>query len=354
MRIAIHDSTIGKSFNFAPRWIKSAKEIGIEVLCIDFKKYNTIKNICGCDGAMWHWAHFPDDKQSAPKILDAIESGLRIPVFPNKETRWHYDEKIAQNYFFDAISAPKIKTWIFWNMDEALEFVEEAEYPLVFKLSVGAGSANILKVESKEEAIKLVELIFGVGLQPYSFNEFNKKEQQQGGNNIYDDQMNHPLNYKTQANLWDININSPFHRYYMIQKNYVYFQEFLPENKYDIRITIIGNRAFGFIRHNRANDFRASGSGIIDYDMSKIHTDAVDIAHRISMDNNFQSMAYDFLYDKTGKVVISEISYCYQNLAIYNCPGYWDREQKWHEGHIWPEEAQLIDFIHYVKNGQLI
>ena len=44
-------------------------------------------------------------------------------------------------------------------------------------------------------------------------------------------------------------------------KDYVYFQKFLPNNKYDIRIVVIGDRAFGFIRYNRENDFRASGSG---------------------------------------------------------------------------------------------
>lgn len=354
MKIAIHNSAREMPFNFAHRWIKYAKETGIDVLCIDFKKNNISDKIRGCNGAMWHWSHFPDDKQSAPKILDALETGLHIPVFPNKETRWHYDEKIAQNYFFDAIRAPKIKTWIFWNKDEASEFVETAEYPLVFKLSVGAGSANILKIENKKEAVKLAELMFGTGFQPYSFNEFDINKKHQSGNPDFDDPMNHRINYESQASFPGINADSPFHRYYMIQKNYIYFQEFLPGNKYDTRITIIGNRAFGFTRHNRDNDFRASGSGKIDYDLGKIHPEAVEIAHRISMENNFQSMAYDFLYDKTGKVVISEISYCYQNLAVYNCPGYWDRELKWHEGHIWPEEAQLDDFIHYVKNGQLI
>lgn len=58
--------------------------------------------------------------------------------------------------------------------------------------------------------------------------------------------------------------------HYILQKDYVYFQKFLPNNTYDIRITVIGERCFGFIRYNRENDFRASGSGKIEYDTSKI------------------------------------------------------------------------------------
>ena len=37
----------------------------------------------------------------------------------------------------------------------------------------------------------------------------------------------------------------------------MYFQEFLPGNAFDTRITAIGNRAFGFLRENRPRDFRA-------------------------------------------------------------------------------------------------
>jgi hypothetical protein len=137
--------------------------------------------------------------------------------------------------------------------------------------------------------------------------------------------------------------------YFYIQKNYAYFQEFIPNNKYDIRITTIGNRAFGFVRHNRDNDFRASGSGKIDYDLKKIPLECVKIAHEISQKNNFQSMAYDFLIDKNGKPLINEVSYCYVNIAVHNCPGHWDRDLNWHEGNMWPEEAHVEFFTNFIN-----
>ena len=79
--------------------------------------------------------------------------------------------------------------------------------------------------------------------------------------------------------------------HWRIQKNYVLFQRFLPDNEFDTRITVIGDRAFGFRRMTRKSDFRASGSGIIDYDIGKIDLRCVDIAFRVSQQLGFQSMA---------------------------------------------------------------
>ena len=60
-------------------------------------------------------------------------------------------------------------------------------------------------------------------------------------------------------------------------------------------------------------------------------------------------MAYDFLYLKS-QPVICEISYAYADWAVYNCPGHWNCKLEWIEGNMWPEEAQVIDFIEQVAN----
>lgn len=53
-----------------------------------------------------------------------------------------------------------------------------------------------------------------------------------------------------------------------LTKKYVYFQDFIPGNDFDTRVTIIGDRAFGFTRNVRPGDFRASGSGNVGYDFN--------------------------------------------------------------------------------------
>ncbi|MCK4817936.1 hypothetical protein KA005_19350, partial [bacterium] len=301
MKIAVHHNLQEHSGSFSSKWIQCLNEIGVETVALDFKHDGVIDAVRGCDGAMWHWFHVPDDKQSAPKVLDAIEFGLRIPVFPNHATRFHYDEKIAQHYFLESINAPCTKTWVFWKKDEALDFLDTVRFPLVFKLSAGAGSSNVYLLKNREEAQSRVEEMFGNGIYPcLSRNE-----------TVLDRLRRKLIGEK--------------HWYYHVHKNYVYFQEFLPGNNYDIRVTIIGNRAFGYIRHNRDDDFRASGSGKPEYDPSKIPMDAVSIAHKVSQENGFQSMAYDFLFNKDGDVSMTEISYCYVDHMVHSCLGYWDR-----------------------------
>ncbi|GBG57996.1 hypothetical protein SPFL3102_01716 [Sporomusaceae bacterium FL31] len=350
LKIAIHSANDNDIDTFAPRWLERLEQKGIEVLVLDFRQQNIMNMIKQCDGAMWHWLHSPEDKQYAPKILQAINR-LGIPTFPNVDTCWHYDEKVSQHYLFKAVDAPHIPSWVFWNYDEALIFIENCTYPIVFKLSVGAGSANVLKLDSYKEAKIIIDKIFLEGFFPYTLNEFAHKFQLK----VRDVFSRNFLSRIVQAVKYIIFDDYPsIPGYFLIQKNYAYFQEFLPYNQYDIRVTVIGNRAFGFIRYNRPNDFRASGSGLIDYDIEKIPREAILIAHCISQKLGFQSMAYDFLLTSDGKPVINEISYCYVNTAVYNCPGYWDKDLVWHEGNIWPEYAHIDDFVMQIQSGDKI
>ncbi len=95
----------------------------------------------------------------------------------------------------------------------------------------------------------------------------------------------------------------------------------------------------------RDNDFRASGSGKIDYNIDKVDKKCIKIAFKVSKQLQFQSMAYDFIYNENNEPEFSEMSYTYLDTAIYNCPGYWDSNLNWHEGHYWPQYFQLMDAL---------
>ena len=95
-----------------------------------------------------------------------------------------------------------------------------------------------------------------------------------------------------------------------IEGDYI-IQEFLPDNSCDFRINIIGDYAMGYIRQNRDNDFRASGSGKNVYVADKLPIECIDIAASFSKRNNFSSMCYDFVLDKNKEWVCLEYSYTY-------------------------------------------
>ena len=75
---------------------------------------------------------------------------------------------------------------------------------------------------------------------------------------------------------------------------YAYFQEFIPNNDSDIRVIIIGEKAFGIKRLVRKDDFRASGSGLISYDINDIPSKCIKIAFDLSERLNTDCLCYDF------------------------------------------------------------
>ncbi len=343
--VAVHIPRKAHPESYTPGWIEALEKRNVTARQVNLQAPDALEQVRECNGVMWHWFHSPDDKQAALKILPAIELVLDIPVFPSMRTCWHYDEKIAQHYLLQAAAAPRVPTWVFWSYQNALGFVRECTYPKVFKLSVGAGSANVVMLNNLVEAEHLVRKMFLEGMFPYTMNEYDRKPVIKTATDLMAliRRALHGLKYTFRGEY------PPLPGYFMPQKDYLYLQEFIPGNPHDIRITIIGNRAFGFIRYNREGDFRASGSGRIDHDPGKIPIDAVKIAHDISLRNNFQSMAYDFLSDREGKMLINEISYCYMSAAVNECPGYWDRDLRWHEGHVRPEDAHVEDFLEAIS-----
>jgi glutathione synthase/RimK-type ligase-like ATP-grasp enzyme len=273
-------------------------------------------------------------------IMYVIEHYLNIPVFPNNDTAWHYDNKVAQCYLLSSYNASIPKTWVFWREDDALRWIENAQFPIVFKLSTGAGSANVQKIMNKNEAIELTKTAFRKGFVSYLSHNSLKKGKRKINKSV----------------LWWLKEIVLYGRYNVPSKvqwkpefDYILFQEFLPDNQFDTRITVIGDRAFGFRRLNRENDFRASGSGIIDYDPHQVDLACVKIAFEVSQKMKAQSLAFDFLL-KENKYVINEISYTFVDHAIYDCPGHWNSELNWIDRRIWPQEAQAEDFLNYIKN----
>ena len=131
------------------------------------------------------------------------------------------------------------------------------------------------QLENKQEAQKIVDKMFDKGIFPYTLNEFSLNS---GTFKKFIKRAIDSFWYLFRAEFPKIS------DHYILEKNYAYFQKYIPA-QHDIRITVIGNRAFGFLRKNRKNDFRASGSGLIDYDYKKIPIEAVKIAHKISHDN---------------------------------------------------------------------
>lgn len=334
--IGVHSIKPG---GFVERWLNALRSRGIGVKTLDLLGDNPLSQVADCDGVMWHWAHYPHEmRMAALPILRVIEEQLHIPVFPDMATSWHYDDKIAQSYLLKALNIPHPRTWVFWRRSDAMAWCNKAVYPIVGKLSVGAGSQNVHLFKTPKEACKYVEQCFsGTGVLIHS-------EMNWGGRRVKK-MLKNGLRSLPFV-LFNKYPALPSQAFWMPQKNYALFQEFLPDNDFDTRVTVIGTRAFAFRRFNRPGDFRASGSGKIDYDPGSIDLRCVSGALEAARKLNSQSMAFDFMFRGKGREpVVGEISYCYADWAVECCPGHWDSGLEWHEGHLWPEEAHVEDFL---------
>ena len=332
----------GRRQSFSARWGDLLKTTGHKVRLVRLKDPQFFDQLRGCDGFMWWFPHMPFPRRFALRMMLALDHAAGIAVFPGIKTVWHFDDKIAQAYLLQAAGIPTPRTWVLWGYNEAVEFCRNATYPLVIKLSTGIVSDNVRLVRDSSEVSYWLQRMFRHGLFAL---EGSPKEPCLRS-------LLRPIRdswHRLRGPALGSEIRTD------LQKNYFFAQEFLPGNAFDTRVTVIGNRAFAFRRHNRPNDFRASGSGKIDFDPARIDLDAVRLAFRVAQRLGTQSLAIDVLR-RAGAPTINEISYYYEGWAVAECPGHWellggqeDGELKWVEGNVRPEDAILEDFLALVS-----
>jgi len=346
IRLAIFDS-LGESIErWEPRWVEYCHAHGIECELVDCYRSDVISRLRGFDGLLWHiYYGRPIHRVVAQHVLRAAEY-LGLAVFPNERTVWYYDDKVAEKYALEAVQAPLVPTYVFYHKEEALAWLKEATYPLVWKLRGGAGSCNVRLVRSYRNARRLCDRAFGRGFP--------------GAAGYLADARTKFRKARNLVGLWGKLCRMPQRlrehraegRLAWREKGCILFQEFMPGNTFDTRIAVVGERAWGFTRNVRPNDFRASGSGAIVYDPQRVGLDCVGLGFELARALGAQSLAVDFVRTPEGEPKIVEMSYGYLAKAVYDTPGYWDRDLRWHEGHYWPQDAILQDLVAEVARNQ--
>lgn len=337
MKIGIHH----RKGSFSDRWIDYCEEKKISYILVDCLDNNIIKVLLDnkITHLMWHINHASSkDLQVYPYVFNSAEY-LNIKTFPNFQTRWHFDDKIAQKYLLESIQAPYIPSQVFYDKSIAEKYLDTTTYPIVAKLRRGAGASNVTLLNNRKEAKIYAEEMFSRGKASISsaFENFDQKFRV--AKNIKNPKI---LLSKLRGYL----IKNKQERLVSIrEKGYLYIQKFLPNNSYDTRIIVISNIAFAIRRFNRKNDFRASGSGNIDYDVSKIDKKMLQIAFDVSSNIGAQCLAFDFVYNEIQEPQIIEVCFGFSMLAYDNCEGYWDEHLNFIKGKFNPQEMMIKDFI---------
>lgn len=332
MKIAIHDSKIG----FHPRWVKYCTNNNIPYKVVNCYDHNIIEQLQDCDALMWHHGQMnPKDIIFAKQLLFSVIKTGKI-VFPDFNTGWHFDDKVGQKYLLEAIKAPLVPSYVFYSKNEALKWANKTSFPKVFKLRGGAGSANVAMVNTKKEAVKLIKKAFEKGFRQYEpiSNLVERWRKYKKGKVSLFDVIKGVLRFYKEPE---------FSKVIGYERGYIYIQDFIPNNYFDIRVIVIGRKAFALKRMVRKGDFRASGSGEIIYNKNEIDENCVKIAFETTKKLNSQCLAYDFIFDNKNNPLIVEISYGFTVKAYDSCPGYWDDSLNWHKGKFIPQDWMIED-----------
>jgi glutathione synthase/RimK-type ligase-like ATP-grasp enzyme len=333
--VAIHH----REGSYSERWIEYCRQNGIPQKIVNCYDSGIIGKLSNTKILLWHWGHYiPQDVLIARHIIASAEK-MGITVYPNSQTCWHFDDKIAQKYLLESIGAPLVPTYVFYTLEDACQWIDKTSFPKVFKLRKGAGGSNVRLIKSAAEARRLVKQAFGPGFKPVA-GYFSDLEIKLRKTKTIDEQLSR-INRFPQVfrNIYQRNKLIGFER------GYIYFQEFLPDNDYDIRVVAIGGRIFAYRRKVRRGDFRASGTGNFDFDIKKIDMRCVQLAYDISRKVGAQSLAFDFVHDVDGGPKIIEMSYCFGTEGFSQCEGYFDPDLNWRPEKIKAEDAILIDCL---------
>jgi glutathione synthase/RimK-type ligase-like ATP-grasp enzyme len=336
-KIAIHP----KEGSFSDCWIEFCQKNKIPYKLVDCYRSDIVKQVEDCNVIMWHFHHTdPRDVLFAKQLFLSLETSGK-KVFPDFKTGWHFDDKVGQKYLLESVGAPLVPSYVFYEKNKALQWADKTEFPKVFKLRRGAGSSHVQLVKDKKTAGKLIHQAFSSGFSQYDAGS-NLKERWRkflsGKNSIID----------LIKGILRFGYTTDFDLVAGKERGYAYFQDFISGNDHDIRVIVIHGKAFAIKRVVRPNDFRASGSGMIEYEKQHFDPGTIELSLDLAEKLQAQCLALDFVYEN-GKPLIVEVSYGYTKEVYEDCTGYWDRELKWHRGRFNPQHWMVEGLLRKEK-----
>lgn len=326
VRIAVGRDLLGWHDRFLSALHESeAAGDGVTAELVDLDGSGWEHAVIKADAVLWKPSYMgPAASAQVIARISFIENHLRKRVVPNVASIWHFENKLAQS---DLLSWAGIDTPRYFGgfeLRQIREALANEVFPIIVKSPYGAGSSQVRMVRTRVEAEREAELTFSYQLWT--------------------------LWRATHRNRTGAVLSASRHRWFWRELarrasgrepfGVMYWQQYLPGNSADLRVTVIGDRwAFAFWRRNRPNDFRASGSGLLDYETA-IPLDVVEHCIGISRRFRFDSMAYDIIF-RDDKPFILEISYGYLDSAIQRCAGHYEMMAngtlEFRAGAVWPQ-----------------
>lgn len=238
-----------------------------------------------------------------------LEHYLEKACYPTSEQVLLYENKSMEAYIAKIYSLPYAETVISHDKEDALRIISKLRYPVISKIDPSSGSAGVDFIHTENEARKIVNTAFsGQGRKTH----------------------------------WT----------YYKQKDYVYFQNFIPNDGFDIRVVVVGNWIFGYYRKVPEGDYRASGMNLVE--KRGLPEEAMKIAIMVNKIIKSPMLAVDMLHGLDGNYYIIEFSPFFQmetpeQLHLDGIAGRYifDENDNYYfePGKFWLDELALKEFL---------
>jgi len=326
MKIAIiyNSKSTTHSGSWAIPWKEYCDENNVEYEMVDEAKLNLIDHLLQFNLVLWHFSGFNyAHMMFSRSILYSLQSA-GVEVFPGYNEAWHFDDKVAESFLLQSIGASIPKYFFFMDKEEAIKWTNNgADFPIVAKLKNGSGSHNVKIMNNKNDAKNYIEKMFSTGYESNPSIVFKSTSNLKSAKSLN-------VLFKRVKRIPEFLRNYSKSKLFPNEKNYVYFQEFIQNDGFDLKVVVIGDKLSFIARNVRKGDFRASGGGDLFYDKSLITQQIIDSAFEVCDKLKIKCMGFDYVVDKTnglGKIV--EMSYGFSSQALLESGGYFDRQGNW-------------------------
>lgn len=314
------------STNWSLAWEEFCKINGLTFEVVNPYEMGVIEKLMHFNVVLWHFSNYSfTDMLMAKNILNTLEFHGK-KVFPSFADAWHFDDKLAETYLLESVNAPIPKSFYYYD-EKSLQSAltkKTISFPIIAKLRNGSGSHNVKMLRNSEELQSYGRKMFTSGLNSAPSLMYKASSNIRSSKSLrtfINRAKRIPEFLRSLANAKKFNV----------ERGYVYLQEFIPNEGYDLKIVVVGDKLSFIGRNIREGEFRASGGGDIFYDKSKVTKNVIDSAFKTSDDLGFQCMGYDYVVDKSsGKGIIIEISYGFSHEALLQAGGHFDRQGIWH------------------------
>ena len=276
-------------------WIKACDDLNVRYNIVDLTRNDWMDKILK-GNYNYFLTQAPGELSLFKELYDErvyiISKILGFAIYPSLIEILMHENKRFLSYWLCAKKIPHPKTDVFYYMNEAIDFINRSDYPIVAKTNIGSTGRGVVILYNKSDAEKYLIRIFS-----------NKGIRKRIGPNLRMGRLfQRILGVMKKPESIKRKIAKYKNQYNEIQKGFVLFQQYIPHD-FEWRVVKIGDSYFA---HKKlVHKGLASGSKQKIYDNPPLKL--LDFVKRMCDEHKLLCQAVDIFEIKQDRFLVNEL-----------------------------------------------